>query len=219
MALNPPTESRRFSRYFVDLGRLYKIKKVRVYTGLVFSLLTISFFLLFAIKPTLMTIAQLVKTIEDQRQVSQKLAEKISNLEKAQSTYNQVANQLYLVDEALPKEPSLGTLVVQLEALSAQEGVGLTSLRFAKVEVKNPAGSPTESAGEKTVAFTLTAKGDYRKLASFLDSLTRLRRLTTVNSFSLKGQKEKGEIVVTPSGEIEISLATTGQAYYLESKN
>ena len=76
MALESSMRHQRYQRYFVDLSRFYQKKQTRVYTGLVLTILTTIFFLIFAIRPTLITIAGLIKKIEDQKIIVEKLDKK-----------------------------------------------------------------------------------------------------------------------------------------------
>lgn len=212
MAINWQAEYHRYSRYFVDVGRFYKMKKARVYTGLVLSLFTVSFFLFFAIKPTLTTIAQLTKTISDQKIVYQKLAEKISNLEEAQIVYNNLAPDLYLLDEALPKTPELASLIKQIEALSRLAGVNLNTISFSPVSIKKSKLPGGETPIVSIVEFTLLISGDYPQLKSFIKSTSSLRRIILVDSFGFKSGSSDGE----KSTDQGLRLNINGKAYFME---
>lgn len=186
----------------MDIGRLYKIKKVRVYTEIVFSLLAVSFFLFFAIKPTLLTITELIKTIQDQEVVVNQLQNKINALGAAQSEYNLISNDLYLVDEALPKNSQVSTLVKQIEVLALQSGVFLGSMKFDPVALKEA------GAGLKEVNFSLAATGDYQNLKSFLHLVNSLRRVINIETFSFKIKGAESQV---------LTLSIGGKAYYLSA--
>ena len=102
------TEYHRYRRYFTDLGRFHQTKKTRVYTGIILSLLTVTFFIIFAIKPTLTTITQLVKQTKDQKLVVGELEKKIASLSQAQNEYLAVESdyiwlmKLYLKNPKFP---------------------------------------------------------------------------------------------------------------------
>lgn len=202
MEISSPANYRQYKRYFVDIGRLYKIKKVRVYTEIVLSLAAVSFFLVFAIKPTLVTITELITTIKDQRLVVDQLQNKINALGIAQSEYNLISNDLYLVDEALPKNSQISTLVKQIEALALQSGVTLGSMKFDPVALKEA------GAGLKEISFSLTISGDYQNLKLFLHQLNSLRRVIGVETFSLKIKKAESQV---------LTLGISGKAYYLST--
>ena len=202
MEISPATNYRQYKRYFVDIGRFYKIKKVRVYTEIVLSLAAVSFFLVFAIKPTLVTITELITTIKDQKLVAGQLQNKINALSIAQSEYNLMSSDLYLVDEALPKNSQISTLVKQIEVLTLQSGVALGSMKFDPVALKEA------GAGLKEISFSLTVSGDYQNLKSFLHLLASLRRVIGVETFSFKIKTAESQA---------LTLGISGRAYYLSA--
>ena len=198
------TEYHRYRRYFTDLSRFYQKKKSRVYTGIILSLLTIAFFVIFAIKPTLTVITQLIRQTKDQKLVTTELEKKISNLSQTQNEYLTVESDLHLVDEALPQDPQATLLIKQLETLAYQSGVGIGRLRLNEVELKKTGFPKTE---KQPLNFSFAAFGNYTNLKNFLSSLSTLRRIILVESFSF--QKGTGE----KSG---LSLNLVAKAWFLE---
>jgi len=198
------TEYHRYRRYFTDLGRFYQTKKARTYVGIILSILTITFFVIFAIKPTLTTIAQLIKQTKDQKLVVVALEKKIANLSQAQNEYLTVESDLYLVDEALPQEPQVPLLIKQLETLAYQNNVNIGRLRINEVDLKKTGSPKTE---KQPLSFSFAAFGNYSNLKAFLSSLSSLRRIILVESFSF----QKG--IVEKSG---LSLNLAAKAWFLE---
>ena len=198
------TEYHRYRRYFTDLSRFYQTKKSRVYTGIILSLLTIAFFVIFAIKPTLTVITQLIRQTKDQKLVTTELEKKISNLSQTQNEYLTVESDLHLVYEALPQDPQATLLIKQLETLAYQSGVGIGRLRLNEVELKKTGFPKTE---KQPLNFSFAAFGNYTNLKNFLSSLSTLRRIILVESFSF--QKGTGE----KSG---LSLNLVAKAWFLE---
>jgi len=210
MALSLETERHRYRRYFTNVTALYQKKQVRTYTGLILSLLTVAFFSFFAIRPTLITIASLVKEIEDKQMVAQKLQEKINAITVAQAEYAAVSSDFPLIEEALPQEPNLPILIRQLETLTVQNGATLRTIQFSQVNLRGKLVSEPDSVkkGEVSkVTFSLSASGSYQSLKSFLQSLEDLRRFVVISSFAFKtGEEEEGQLLI---------LSVTGDAYYL----
>lgn len=202
MAIESPERYRRYRRYFADIGRLYQRKKVRAYTGIVLSILTVSFFLFFAIRPTVVTIASLLKEIKDRRVIAKQLEDKISALNSAQIEYQQVEKNLYLLDEALPVNTNLSDFIRQLEALARRHNLNISSLQFEAAILKGQetTAQTTKTKGEETargVNFSLTIAGDYQQLKSFLNALARLRRFVLVDAFTFQTGKEGGGLVLS----------------------
>jgi len=203
MSVNSSSHYHRYRRYFVGVGRLYKKKKARVYTGIIFSLLMIAFFGFFAIRPTLITISGLLKEIKDKKELVNQMDQKIDNLTNAQANYSQIKNNLYLVDQSLPQDPTLSVLIKQLEVLAQRSSVSLDSVRFSKTNLQGK----VEKKEKQTVSFSLALSGNYQNLKQFLNSLDTLRRVISVESFALKSKME---------GEIQLlALTINVQAHFL----
>jgi Tfp pilus assembly protein PilO len=197
-------QSHRYNRYFVDLGKIYQTKKGRIYTGIIFSLITIIFFIIFAIRPTLITIAQLIKQTKDQKLVVTELEKKINNLAEAQKNYLTIGDDLNLVEEALPNKANLPLLTKEIETLARQAGISIINLRFNDINLLRT-GTPQE--GRIEVLFSFNGLGDYQNLKTFLNSLTTLRRILSIESFSFQSGKESSNI---------LSLNINGKAWFME---
>lgn len=211
MAISFETGHHRYRRYFTNVTALYQKKQARAYTGLILSFLTIAFFAFFAIRPTLVTIASLVKEIEDKQMINQKLQEKINALTLAQAEHATATSELPLVEEALPQEPNIPLFIRQLETLAVQNGVSLRTIQFGQVNLRGKLLSEPNSVkkeGASNVPFNLSVSGRYQSLKSFLQSLESLRRFVVISSFAFKsGEGEERELLI---------LNVTGDAYYLK---
>ena len=128
---NWQAEYHRYRRYFNDLSKFYQHKKARAYTGIIFSLLTVIFFIFFAIRPTLKTITQIIRQLADQKTVSHELERKINNLSEAQKSYLIIEPELALVEEALPQKAEVTLLTKQIEALARQSGITIVNFRLS----------------------------------------------------------------------------------------
>ena len=219
MAFKWQTERHRYRKYFTTLGQFYQQKKTRAYAGIILSLVTISFFLLFAIKPTLMTITQLTKQIKDQKEIVKKLQAKINALQEAQNEYTLVEDSLYLIDQALPENSQVSTLVKEVEALTRYSNVDLKTIRYGQAPLLGKA-SMVNSKGKKeekktktnqipSVNFTLALTGNYQNLKKFLQAFSSLRRTLLVESFIFKAAEIWGD-------EQLLVLSLNAQAYYLK---
>jgi len=194
-----------YRHYFVDnLARFYKKEKNRVYGGAILTLITISFFALFALKPTANTIASLFKKIDDQKQVAQALEAKINTLAQAQEQYNLLSNKIYLLDEALPQESQFSQLTQQLEFLARQAQVEILDLKFSRVDLWGQ-----ESDQIQEIKFTFVAQGEYSRLQELLKLFPKLRRLIKTEKFAFQKNQSKDK-------EVVLNLSIQGKAFYLK---
>jgi len=203
MPAGSPDRYHRYRQYVSGVGTLYKKKKARVYTGIILSIFTIAFFGFFAIRPTLVTIGGLLKEIKDKKEVVTQMDQKIDNLNRAQTNYARIENDLDLVEESLPLDPDLPILIKQLESLARLSLVTIESLRFDKTNLQ---GEIETEEGQAT-SFSLGLAGDYENLKEFLKSLDTLRRIISVESFGFSS-KIKEEVQL-------LRLSISAEANYL----
>jgi Tfp pilus assembly protein PilO len=190
-----------YSRYLARIANFYQKEEVRAYTNLILSLFTISFFVFFAVKPTLTTIASLIKEANDQKEVSQRLDKKLENLSAAQEEYRSFQEALYLIDQALPETAQSSSFLGQIEILSQENSLDLTSVQTGKHSLKGESllvqKSQEEKIKEKTIypAFTinLSSSGSYKNIEVFLNSLMNLRRITDIKNLSINKRSRDQE--------------------------
>lgn len=196
---------RQYRRYYHRLNKLYQEKAVKDFTFLILSLLTIAFFILFAIKPSLQTIGGLVKEVKDKKEASEKLEQKINALSLAQKEYLKVQPELPYIYAALPQTSKFSQLIKQLEYLARKNNVVLSSFRLDELDLLN-----SQKIDELLpIAVSLAADGNYQNLKSFTADLENLERLVILSSFALNQEKSGRE------GQAPISLIIEAEIYSL----
>ncbi len=83
----------------------YQRPVAKVSLELFFSIGAVLFFAVFAIRPTLLTMSDLIKELEDKRNLDQQLSQKIAALSTAQASFLGAQNRLVVLDEAIPTSP------------------------------------------------------------------------------------------------------------------
>lgn len=198
-------------RYFLKFRNFYQKKQVRLYTELILTFFTISFFLFFSIRPTLITIASLLNEIKEQKTISQRLEKKVSALKQAQANYQQIKERLYLIDEALPENSDFSLFIRQLEALAAKNKVTIDSLQYeptplkgketaVKIEKKTRSKETNKEENFQGIYFALKVSGQFESLKAFYDDFFRFRRLIVIDNFIFKTD-QKNNLVFTLNAE------------------
>lgn len=190
-----------YSRYFTKILDTVNQKPiVKESIKLVLSLFTISFLLVFALRPTINTIAELLANVRLQKETTLRLDEKIQNLQKARQIWNQEQDKILLVEQTLPSDAKPENLLQQIEGLVAAHNLSLTGFNIEDVNIigkekaeqtTNPNSKPG-FAGTKNIKFSLIADGSYENLFSFLQELDNLRIAIILDSFSLTQGKTGG---------------------------
>lgn len=204
----------RYKRLFLNIAELYNQRRdVRAFLETLLTLGTIAVFAVFALRPTLLTIAKLYQEIKAKEELATDLTKKAQNLVQAQGVYNQETPRLSLLSTAMPVKPYPELLVRQLEGLVAKHNVQVLGLTFGKATLL---GSGDESLPKKTplptniggASFSLSAKGTYSSISSFLTDFESLRRPVVIDTFSLNVSEVEGQDVLV--------LVVTGIAPYLK---
>ncbi len=207
----------RYRSYFLNVALHYKERAdIKTYLEILLSLTTIIIFSVFALRPTLVTIAQLLKEIEAKEETVVRMTDKISQISQAQSLYNKQWNNIQHLKTALPEKPQPEEFVRQVEGLTEKHGITIDTVTVGKAvllgsDTAEPATrmakTPiSESAGE--VAFSINASApitDFQTISSFYSDFMLLRRPTRIDSFVIAvNQKltEGNRLIFTVDGRL-----------------
>jgi len=167
----------------------FKEERMQKFTTLVFTVTALSFFGLFAINPTLSTIANLNKQLSDNKFVDQQLQDKINNLYLLQQKYSQLTPDLPYVLDSFPKNPQVPLLVAQLQSLAQSSNIAITSLQTFEVEVPN---SSVSTKKYYAYSFSISAGGSYENLSKFVNSVVKMQRIVSINILTLSRNTGEG---------------------------
>lgn len=217
MALGWRSQYARYRSYFLNVLAIYKQKPdVKMFLEIILSLITISFFGVFALRPTVLTIANLLTEIKEKESVVVKMDTKIANLEKAQNTYLNESFRLPIITSSVPLSAEPEKFVRQVEALAAKNSVRVLGMSIGETTIvgkedakkKSKETSPLpEDAKSVDVSISLT--GSYSALSTFASELLNLRRPVKIDLFGFNSsQAETGASLV---------LVISGRTPYLGS--
>lgn len=184
------------------LSPLITNKKTASYFTLTLTFLSLSFFGLFAIRPTLLTVTSLYRSVADLRKLNSDYEQKIGDIIRAQAEYEKILADIPAINGALPQNPSLGLVTRTLEKFAQREGVAITQLQIDTIPVSTPSSSNKVSS----FGFRMIGTGDYPTVTSFLSHLLNWRRIITLYSFDIAPEGS------TSSGILRLTLRAT--TYY-----
>lgn len=169
----------RINKYLQSIN--FGEERTRKITTIVLTLASLSFFGLFAINPTVSTIATLRKEISDSKFIDKKLQQKINNLSTLQDKYALLEQDLPLIISAVPIKPEIPLLVAQIQTVVKNSGASLESLQTFEVDLDKP------GVQKKffSFSFALSAQGTYNDLIEFIDTLTNMPRVVSLDSVSI----------------------------------
>lgn len=196
----------RYSRYFTHIQPLLKAPIVRSYGGIILNLITMSVFILFAIKPTVETILVLQKKLEDSNQVLAQITQKAENLSLAKKNYSEMNSTIKSkIQTAVPGQVSIKTLTASLENIALTNQASISALQIQPVTIQS-IDNPTNAKKLKELSFTYNIEASYTNMVNILKELQKTVRIISVDNLILNKTESSSNLL----------MSVTGKAYYLE---
>lgn len=203
MALGWREQYNRYRGYFLNIVNLYKQRAdLRAFTEVILSIGTIVIFLLFALKPTALTIIALVKEIDEKKQTEAALDQKISDLQRASTVFAQNQTSLQNLDSAVSTTPKPDAISGQVGGLAAKDSVNVLGLSVGQVtlvgkaEVKKSKELKPLPENSFEMPVSISIQGDYQNLISFMNDLENLRIAAKVDQVGIGSSENKGERII-----------------------
>lgn len=174
-----------------------KKENTRLLTTLILTFFALGFFGIFAINPTITTIIELQKTLEDSEFTHQQLTTKISNLSSLQQQYTGMQQDLSVIEDAIPKEAHPTELTGQIHTLTKEYNLSIRNLRVAEVTLTG--GKTADNKGLSYV-FNLEAYGTYEDMMEFAVNVTKFNRIVTVEAISIGRDPRSEDLVMNMRG-------------------
>lgn len=185
-----PTQREKITK---TLNDFYQRPVARVSLELFLSVLAVVFFAIFAIRPTLVTMSDLVKEIEDKKDLDQKLTQKIASLSTAQTSYLDVQERLYLLVQTLPSTPDLIHSVKIIEKLAVDRGVLIDSLTVSEVPREISSDIQFTKLKKNSFPVSMSLSGEYENIRDFVQDLISYRRLFVTDTVIFSTSEERGQ--------------------------
>lgn len=178
-------------------------ERAQIYTMLILTLVSLSFLGIFAINPTLTTIFELNRKLDDSEFVSDSLKAKIANLSSLNTEFDALTNTWPLVENAVPENPEAARLLGQLQAIAKTSNVTLTDMRSSSLDLPKSQVKKTTLPKSDSFVFSITAKGDKDSLIRFADLVLSFDRVVTLESISYSNEAEES---LTVKGRVFFTL-------------
>ena len=210
-----------YKRYVRNLSLMYqKRKDLRSFVELLLSLSVIAIFGIFALRPTLVTIADLNNQIGGKADTIERLDDKIEALIAAQESYDRNRAAIALVEQAIPTRATPEAYIRQIEGLAQRHSLFIVGLNTGGVVLF---GASAEATEEIVVAeeleepipnqfppdassfnFEINVSGSYADINAFLRDFESMRRpmYSDVLAIRISEGDLPGEIVGAISGRL-----------------
>lgn len=180
-------------------------KKVTDYTFAVLFFMIFSFFIIFAIKPSLTTAVALKREEYDLRRIDEIYENQIINIADIQSLMEQNREKLPLLTMAVSDYPKVNKLIDDIQKAGNKSLFSIKKASIGEVNLFN-----TQRNKLQTLHLTIEGNSDFETLSNFIETLLNQRRLKTIRKMVInKNQDEQG----SPSAMLKVTMEI--EVYYL----
>lgn len=171
-------------------------QRVTAYLYIIFSLVALSFFGLFAIGPTISTIFDLNKELGEDKEALKQLEAKNAALKSLSAQYIEIEPDLDLIDNAIPTNANVAKLTRQIEALSIKNNLAIQKIDTGLMELY-----PAKNANSPIFSFTfsLGVTGSEQDINSFIGDLINMGRMISIEKLTT-GKKTESLFSANISG-------------------
>lgn len=175
------------------LDRFYRNPVAVVSFELVLSILAVVFFAIFAIRPTLVTMSDLIKEINDKRQLDLQMAQKIAALSNAQTNFLGMQDRTAVLDEAIPHGAQVAKTLKIVEKIASDRNLIITSLTTLEIPQDPPIGAPLDQLERRSILIQLIVTGDYQSIREFAEELRQSRRSLVIERITFVTEDIRGQ--------------------------
>ncbi len=165
----------------------------KVSLELVFSIVTISFFAIFAIRPTLITMANLSKEIDDKTALEEQLREKSAALSTLQTQYLSIENRLPILDKALPVSPDMPQILATIERLVSDRNLTILSMEVKDIPKDVTDAPDIHKLTRISRPIILTVTGDFPTIRQLVEDIRNLQQTMIVDSIIFSVTDQHGQ--------------------------
>ncbi len=187
-----------------ELLKKIRSKKGQDYTYLTVFFLIFSAFIMFAIRPSLITAFSLKKEEKDLEQLDSNYEKTISTVVSNQSTLESLRDRLYLLNEALPISPQIDKLIKDILNNGKTNSINISNISVGDIDLINKTHNT-----QKKIIINLEANSSYENLIKFIKDLSNQRRLKILDSLEIS----TGSQSASQSGQLNIKMQIQG--FYL----
>lgn len=181
----------------------FKDQQTQKLTSIIFTMIAISLFGIFAINPTISTIVKLRKQLVDNRFVEQGLEEKIKNLNVLAQKYTGIQNDAKYVLDAIPTNPKSPLLMAQIQSIADETDITLSNLQNLAVDLFKEI--PNSQTQHYSYSFSINANGKLEDITAFLSRIVIMQRIINIDNFSINQTTDKDGL---------LSFTLQGTAFY-----
>ncbi len=198
----------RRSQITTTLLQFYEKPVAKVSSELLFSIFAVIFFAVFAIRPTILTMSDLIKEINDKQALEDQLTQKIAALSTVQTQYLNEQERLKVLDAALPSTPDLQGALLLIEKTASENNIAILEMEAKEVPQQDPTTIDFSKKARLSKPLLINITGTYPDIAQFVEGIRNLRREMVIESVSFTLADAQGKKQL--SAKVTVSLQYFG---------
>ncbi len=156
------------------------------YLEVIITVFSVAFFIVFAIRPAVVTISGLIGEINEKKELTQKMQKKINSIIIAQEEFALVQGNRQILESYLPSEFAIGQGVAQVAGAANESSLPINQLSVDHIQ--NMINPSTSFSGLK---FNFSTKGEYDEIKEFIRLINLVRRWMEINNYQIGLSKDK----------------------------
>lgn len=189
-----------YSRYFTYIKPITGIPIVKTYAPVVFTLLAMTIFIVFAIKPTVETILVLQKRLKDAETIVAQVNAKAENLSKGRENYQKLDKTVKdKIASAVPDSIDLKSLIQTLEQSARAHEASVSALQVQPIALS--VAQEIQELKLQEVSFIFNVETSYQTASAILQNLKRSSRLISIDKLTLNRVGEGKNLIMSISGK------------------
>jgi len=157
------------------------------------SIAVVIFFAMFAIRPTLLTMSELVKEIEDKRKLDTQMAQKVAALSAAQAQYLNIKDRVFILEESLPTGSNVKNTLKIIEKVASDQELVINTMTLLEIPDDPPQDTPLSKLERKPMPIQMTVVGSYASIRSFVEDLRNNRRSFAMERITFSTDDNRGQ--------------------------
>lgn len=194
-----------------DLLKALRSSKFHDYTYAILFFVVSAFFAFFVIRPVLSIALGIRREAQDLTAINRDYERNIQQVLNLQYDLEQLRPRRGLIDEALPNQPIVPEIIVDLQNASVLAGVPITALQIKPVQLKRESEERMDAEKPSMISATFKSASSFAQIQQFLEILARQRRVKGLRNIQLTLDQVQSQKVVSLEVEVE--------AYYVEALN
>lgn len=177
-----------------------KVKMSVYYVLPLIAILFVVAIVLFVVQPKITEIQTLQQKKAAEEERKEKLDQKLTKLQQLDNNKTELLAQLTALTIALPNQKEAPALIIQLQKMAQESNVDIQGIQLSPGKLINDTVLAANSKTGPSIAFTLSLRGDYEAVKTFMGKVYNSKRLINMESINLStgnSQDETGGVTVT----------------------